>query len=170
MVIWFIGLSGSGKTTLGYEVSRQLKLKYSNTVFLDGDELRKLFGFENKNSYSIAGRRKNAELIVNLCELLDKQGIHVVCCILSIFPDMRLNNRKRFSKYIEIFMDAPLDVLIARDVKGLYKKALNGHMKDVVGIDIPFERPKGSDIVVDSSKEEVNISELAQEVLKYANL
>jgi len=171
MVIWLIGLSGSGKSTLGHEVARQLREVKPNTVLLDGDELRKFFAHDQGNEpYTVQGRRINAERIVALCEMLDSQGIHVVCCILSIFPDMRLENRKRFSHYFEVFMDAPLDVLMARDVKGMYAAARRGEVNNVVGIDIPFERPVGSDITIDTSKNDANIKALASNILKQSGL
>lgn len=172
MVIWLIGLSGSGKSTLGKEVARQLRKISPNTVLLDGDEIRKVFAHDRGDDpYTIEGRRTNAERIVALCEMLDNQGINVVCCILSIFPDMRVENRKRFKEYFEIFMDAPLDVLVKRDVKGIYAAAKRGEIKHIVGIDIPFERPTGSDLVFDSSTGDTsNIQEQASKVLQQARL
>lgn len=166
MVIWCIGLSGSGKTTLGREIARQLRARQPNTVLLDGDELREVFGHvRDAEAYTVEGRRVNAERIVALCKLLDSQSINVVCCILSIFAEMRDKNRGRFSRYFEIFMDAPLDVLEARDVKGLYASARRGRTRNVVGIDIPFERPTRSDMVIDSSRNTADVKQLAAEVL-----
>jgi cytidine diphosphoramidate kinase len=166
MVIWFIGLSGSGKSTLGREVARQWQAIESNTVLLDGDELRAVFAQDKGDEpYSVTGRRRNAERLTALCELLDRQGINVVCCILSIFPDMRAENRQRFSRYFEVFMDAPLPILQARDVKGLYGAALAGREKNVVGIDIPFERPSSADMVIDSSGTLQDLEQLAATVL-----
>jgi adenylylsulfate kinase len=166
MVIWCIGLSGSGKTTLGREIARQLRARQPNTVLLDGDELREVFAHgRGDEAYTVEGRRVNAERIVALCKLLDSQGINVVCCILSIFPEMRDENRRRFSRYFEIFLDAPLHVLESRDVKGLYKGARQGKTRNVVGIDIPFERPTRSDMVIDTSGDTVDVKKLAAEVL-----
>ena len=171
MVIWLVGLSGAGKSTLGRELAKQLRAVKPNTVLLDGDELRKVFAHDKGNEpYTVQGRRINAERIVALCEMLDKQGIHVVCCILSIFPDMRLENRTRFSRYFEVFMDAPLEVLMARDVKGMYAAAIRGEVGDVVGIDIPFERPTGADITINTSNNDANIAVLASNILALAGL
>lgn len=171
MVIWMVGLSGSGKTTLGLEVASQLRAVAPNTVFLDGDELREVFKADaGTEAYTLEGRRKNAERIVALCAMLDRQQINVVCCILSIFPEMRSENRRRFSNYFEVFMDAPMDTLKRRDVKGLYGRAARNEMKNVVGIDIPFERPKTSDIVIDSSSDEPNLPALAEMILTKAGM
>ena len=90
MVIWMIGMSGSGKTTLGREVVRQWRETTSNVVFLDGDEVREIFNKDRgEQAYTVEGRRRNAERITALCNMLDRQNINVVCSILSIFADMR---------------------------------------------------------------------------------
>jgi adenylylsulfate kinase len=169
MVIWFIGLSGSGKTTLGREVARQWQASAANTVLLDGDELRAVFAQDQGgDAYTVEGRQRNAERLTALCELLDRQGINVVCCILSIFPAMRAGNRQRFSRYFEVFMDAPLPILQARDVKGLYGAAKSGQTQNVVGIDIPFERPANPDMIIDSSGTLQDLEQLAATVLERA--
>jgi adenylylsulfate kinase-like enzyme len=166
MIIWIIGLSGSGKTTLGTELTKQMRFFEKNTVLLDGDEMREFFShFPHNDPYSVEGRRINAERIVALCKLLDSQNINVVCCTLSIFPDIRLANRQRFSRYIEIFMDAPLDIVRLRDVKGLYAAAAKGEIKNVVGEDIPFERPEYPDITIDSSNQFADIPQMATTIL-----
>jgi len=167
MVIWLIGLSGSGKSTLGIELSKQLRTSEPNTVLLDGDDLRNVFAHNRgEEPFTIKGRKINAERITALCELLDHQGINVVCCILSIFPEMRAENKQRFSRYFEVFMDAPLEVLKKRDVKGLYAAAQMGKMKNVVGVDIPFKRPTTSDMTIDSSTENPDIESLAKVILE----
>lgn len=169
MVIWMIGLSGSGKTTLGREIYNQWRQQAPNTVFIDGDEIRDIFKHDRGDApYTMEGRRQNAERITALCEMLDKQDINVVCCILSVFQDMREENRTRFKNYFEVFMDAPIEVLQKRDVKGLYAKAAKGEMKNVIGIDLPFERPVGSDMVIVSDTDTPDIQALAHEVLVQA--
>jgi len=167
MVIWLIGLSGSGKSTLGAELTRQWRACEPNTVLLDGDDLRKVFAHnQGHEPFTIKGRKINAERITALCELLDHQGINVVCCILSIFPEMRAENKHRFSRYFEVFMDAPMEVLKKRDVKGLYAAAQKGETRHVVGVDIPFERPATSDMTIDSSTDNPDIQTLAKTILE----
>jgi cytidine diphosphoramidate kinase len=171
MVIWLIGLSGAGKSTLGRELVAQWRRSETNTVMLDGDEIRHIFGNDNdQQAYTVEGRRRNAERMVGLCEWLDRQGMNVVCCILSLFPDMRAENRLRFSAYFEVFLDAPMAVLEARDVKGLYAARRAGTTDNVVGIDIPFDRPETPDMVIDTSGTPgvAEIRLLAREVLGQA--
>ncbi|MFT0531211.1 adenylyl-sulfate kinase [Castellaniella hirudinis] len=171
MILWLIGLSGSGKTTLGSEMARQLRARHPNTVLLDGDTLRQVFSFDQgSDPYTVEGRRINAERIASLCEMLDRQGIHVICCILSIFDDMRRANRARFSRYFEIFMDAPLEALRRRDVKGLYAAADSGQTPNVVGVHIRFEPPSHPDMVIDSSGDAPDIPSLAAQALARAGL
>ena len=171
MIIWLIGLSGSGKTTLGRELAAQLRRSAPNTVFLDGDEVREVFGLDRGDQpYTLEGRRLNAERLTALCGMLDRQGLHVVCCVLSIFPEMRAQNRDIFSSYFEVFLDAPLDVLQARDVKGLYAAARESRMPNVVGLDIPFPRPELADLVIDTSGTADGLGEIAAGVLRKAGL
>lgn len=171
MVIWLIGLSGSGKTTLGRIVAQQLRQRHPNTVLLDGDEVREIFGSDRgDDAYTVAGRRRNAERLTALCRMLDRQGLHVVCCVLSIFPDMRADNRRQFSGYFEVFLDAPLSVLQARDVKGLYAAARAGTCRNVVGVDIPFPRPEAPDLVIDTSSGADRLADWAHCILDRAGV
>lgn len=171
MVIWIIGLSGAGKTTLARALSERWRVRAPNTVLVDGDEVRRVFGRDDgPDAYTVDGRRRNAERMAALCEMLDTQGINVVCAILSLFPEQRAENRRRFSRYFEVFLDAPLHSLEARDAKGLYASARAGNMNNVVGVDIPFPRPEGADLVIDTTGPMPDIDALAQEVLARAGV
>lgn len=149
MVIWLIGISGSGKTTLGNLIFRELKETRNDWVFLDGDGLREVWGGEL--GHSIADREVNAKRISKLCHLLDQQQVNVIASVLSIFPSWQAWNRENFSSYFEIYVKADINTVIERDTKGLYKRALKGELKDVVGIDIPFPEPLGADAVIETS-------------------
>jgi len=151
MVIWLIGLSGSGKTYLGKALYEQIKGKNANTVFLDGDLVREVMG--NDLGYTLKDRKKNADRICRLCLMLERQGIIVVCAILSLFPESREWNRKNYRNYFEIFLDVPMDVLRRRNFKGLYDKAEQGELENVVGVDIPFPVPANPDLVVLNEKD-----------------
>jgi cytidine diphosphoramidate kinase len=170
MVIWLIGLSGSGKTTLGREITRQWKLQTPNTLLVDGDEVRRIFRQDTQAAdYSLAGRRLNAERIFELCAWLDAQEINVVCSILSVFPDLRELNRTRFRHYYEVYLNPPMQTLVERDTKGLYRKALAGEMSDMVGVDIPLPPPTAADLEIDTSHP-ADIAELARDILQRAQV
>lgn len=140
MVIWLIGMSGAGKSVIGHEVYKQLKKKHKNLIFLDGDSFRAILG--DDLGHDLSDRRRNADRFCRMCKFMDDQGIHVVAAILSIFPESREWNRKNYSDYFEVFIDVSFEELVRRDSKGLYKKALNGEIKNVVGVDIEFIPPK----------------------------
>jgi len=146
MVIWLIGMSGSGKTQIGKELSQKIKSKYPNTVFLDGDVFRSILG--NDLGHTLEDRKKNADRMCKMCEFLESQGIHVVCAILSIFPESQHWNRENLDDYFEVFLQVSLKTLLKRDSKGLYKKALAGKLKNIVGVDIKFPEPENPDLVI----------------------
>jgi cytidine diphosphoramidate kinase len=171
MIIWVIGLSASGKTTLGQEMVEQWKKTAPNTVLVDGDEMRALFGLNRSAAdYSIEGRRQNGQRIVDLCCWLDRQGINAVCCILSIFHDMQKENRDRFSDYFEIFMDVPLQIARQRDRKELYPVGCKESALNIVGLDISFEPPPLADLFIDNSDEEGDIGAMARFALHAAGI
>jgi adenylylsulfate kinase-like enzyme len=168
MVIWLIGLSGSGKTTLGTEIVRQWRTTAPNTLLVDGDEVRRIFGLDKQAAdYSLAGRRLNAERVFELCGFLDAQAHNVVCSVLSIFPDLRARDRTTFQRYFEVFLNPPLQTLLDRDTKGLYRKARAGEMPNVVGVDIPFPPPTEADLEIDTSLS-ADVPALARRILERA--
>ena len=99
MVVWIIGLSGAGKTTLAEKVVEKISSCKTNVVLIDGDMIRDVFG--NDLGHTLEDRRQNADRICRLCRFLDNQGIHVVCAILSLFPESRLWNRENIKNYYE---------------------------------------------------------------------
>lgn len=167
MVVWIIGLSGAGKSSLGQALARQWRERERQVVLVDGDDVRRILGTDGQEQdYSVEGRRRNAEAITRICAWLDGQGLHVVCCILSLFPDMRAANRTRFSAYREVFIDAPLAALRARDGKQLYAEAAAGSRRNVVGMDIPFPQPAAADLVLRNDGPEPDWQAWAREVMR----
>ena len=144
MIVWIIGLSGSGKTTLAEKIVDDVHQRGKKLIFLDGDVIRNVWG--NDLGHDLDSRRQNADRICRLCQYLDHQGFDVICAILSIFPDSREWCRKNLSRYFEVFVDATLEQVIARDVKGIYSRFKKGEVKDVAGLDLEFPIPQNPDL------------------------
>ncbi|MDB4341920.1 adenylyl-sulfate kinase [bacterium] len=155
MVVWITGLPGAGKTTIGKRVNSEMSQLYNNTVLLDGDILREVIGDNAK--YSKKDRLKKSKQYSRLCKMLSDQGLIVICCVVSMYDEVREWNRKNITDYFEIFINAPIETLVERDKKGLYSSALKGEVKDVIGINAKYERPKNSDLVIfNDSKAKLN--------------
>lgn len=165
MVIWLIGMSGAGKSAIGSALYSQLKAKRPNVVFLDGDGIREIMG--NDLGHTIEERHANAGRICRLGKFLHEQGIDVVCAILSIFPESREWNRDQIDDYVEVFIDTPFEILVERDSKGLYRKALAGEIQNVVGVDLDFPAPLNPDLVIKNGTPLRPIKELADEILNH---
>ena len=150
-VYWVTGLSGAGKTTIGKILYAKLKEKYANTVFLDGDSLRQVFG--NDLGYSEEERRKCAMRYSKLCELLQGQGINVICCTISMFDSVREWNRGNIENYHEIYIKTSLQTLLKRDQKGLYSRYQAGEEKELAGFQVGMEVPKRPDLILENDGE-----------------
>jgi adenylylsulfate kinase-like enzyme len=148
LVLWIIGLSGAGKTTLANAVVSKLRSEGKKIVVLDGDEVRKLYG--DDLGFDLASRRVNSERIVALCEFLDRQGIHVVCSVLSLFPEHRDWCRNNLTGYFEVYVKASQDSLRGRDIKGIYEKYDAGKITNVAGLDIMFPVPTNPDTIIEN--------------------
>ena len=151
-LVWITGLSGSGKTTIGKEVYKEFKKTYSNTVFLDGDSFRKILG--NDLGHNQKDRLSNAMRISRMCKFLTSQDINVICATMSLFKEAHDYNRANNKDYFEIFIDVPMEELIKRDPKGLYKKALANEETEVVGVNLPFDKPQNFDLRLDNTKKD----------------
>lgn len=147
-VYWLTGLSGAGKTTIGKIFYHKLKQVYPNTVFLDGDIMRKVFGADL--GYSEHERRKCAMRYSRLCAMLQEQGLNVICCTISMFHEVRRWNREHIENYREIYIKVSIDTLKKRDQKGLYSGNTAEREKDVMGLNIVFEEPKNPELVLEN--------------------
>lgn len=150
-VYWITGLSGAGKTTIGNLFYNYLKGQYPNTVFFDGDTLRKVFG--DDLGYTEEERRKCAMRYSRLCAMLEEQGMNVICCTISMFDSVRQWNRENIQNYREIYVRVSMDTLCTRDQKGLYSGITSETEKDVAGIHFQVEMPKNPDLILDNDGE-----------------
>jgi len=158
-------MSGSGKTTIGKLIYQDLKSKNKNTVFLDGDHIREIFG--NDLDHTPCSRLKNAERISYLCKYFDDEGINVVVAVLSIFPDWLAWNRSNFNKYFEIFLDVPIGELQRRDPKGYYRLVMEGKIENFVGFDIPFPRPSSPDLTITLDDMQDGVESTVNKILQF---
>ncbi|MDY7097331.1 MAG: sulfate adenylyltransferase subunit CysN [Pseudomonadota bacterium] len=149
-VLWFTGLSGSGKSTIANEVERKLSLMNRHTFLLDGDNVRQ--GLNRDLGFTETDRIENIRRIGEVAKLMTDAGLIVLTAFISPFRAERQMVRDMVGdgEFIEVFVDTPLEVAEARDVKGLYKKARAGEIKNFTGIDSPYEPPQSPEITVNT--------------------
>lgn len=147
-VIWMTGLSGAGKTTLSVALQEEIHKRGFFSKIFDGDVIRK--GLCNDLGFSMEDRTENIRRIAELSKIFLDSGIIVICSFISPTREVREMAREIIGKenFIEVFINAPLDVCEDRDVKGLYKKARQGLIKNFTGIDSEFEAPENPDVEV----------------------
>lgn len=149
-VLWFTGLSGSGKSTIANEVEKSLALMNRHTFLLDGDNVR--HGLNKDLGFTETDRIENIRRIGEVARLMADAGLIVLTAFISPFRAERQMVREMLpeGEFIEIFVDTPLEVAESRDVKGLYKKARSGELKNFTGIDSPYEAPAEPEIRVNT--------------------
>ena len=164
LLLWFTGLSGSGKSTIANAVEEALFKKGLKTYVLDGDNIRK--GISNDLSFSIEDRTENIRRIAEVASLMVDAGLIVLAAFVSPLKKDRENLRSIVNpdNFVEIFVSTSLEECERRDVKGLYKKARAGEIKDMTGISSPYEAPENPDIVIDT--EQLSVSEAVEKVLE----
>ena len=163
---WLIGLSGAGKTTLSNNVVEILNNELLIKI-LDGDILRN--GLNSNLSFSIEDRNENIRRAAEVTKLFLDSGFIVINSFITPTEEMRQIARNILGKqYIEVFIDAPLSVCESRDVKGLYKKARSGKIKNFTGIDSIFEKPLKPDIIIDTTENiDISVNKLLFEIKRY---
>ena len=166
-LIWITGLAGSGKTTIGKLVYSELKKTHQNTVFLDGDNYREITG--QLSSHTKEARLDVAMQIARMCHYLTNQNINVVCSTISLFKQVHAFNRESNENYVEVFIDTDIEVLIKRDQKGLYSKAIKGEIKDVVGIDMAFDKPEACHLHLKNNTK-TELENNIKEILNHINI
>ncbi len=147
-VYWVTGLSGAGKTTIGCLLHERLEANNRSVVHLDGDDMRQALCADV--GHSSEERLVAAMRYAAVCKLLSVQGIDVVCGTISLFHECREWCRQHIPNYRVVYLRVPLEVLVKRDVKKIYARALRGELDNVVGMDIAAEFPSDPDLVIDN--------------------
>jgi bifunctional enzyme CysN/CysC len=150
-VLWFTGLSGSGKSTIANMVEKKLHRMNRHTFLLDGDNVR--HGLNKDLGFTEADRIENIRRVGEVAKLMTDAGLVVITAFISPFQADREMVRSMLpeGEFIEVFIDTPLKVAEARDVKGLYKKARSGELKNFTGIDSPYEAPRNPEVRIDTT-------------------
>lgn len=163
--IWFTGLSGAGKSTLAHAVEEALHRQGCRTFVLDGDNVR--HGLCSDLGFSVADRTENIRRIAEATKLLAEAGVIVLTAFISPFREDRARARALFApgEFIEIFCNASLDVCEERDIKGLYRKARAGEVKEFTGISSPYEPPLNPELIVPTGSQA--LAACVDEVLAY---
>jgi adenylylsulfate kinase len=149
MIMWLIGLSGAGKSTLAEQITAEARQRVPNIALLDGDVMRSVWG--NDLGHSLTDRRTNADRLCRLGAYLETQNIHAVCAVLSLFEESRQWNRDNLKNYYEVYIKAPLDDLVRRDVKGLYGQALKKEI-ELPGVTMHFPEPARPDEIIENNR------------------
>jgi len=161
--LWFTGLSGAGKSTLSNHLAAELRQRGLNVEILDGDEVRtnlsKGLGFSKED------RDTNIKRIGYVCKLLTRNGVIAISAAISPYKEIRDYNREQIGNFIEVYVQCSIEALTRRDVKGLYKKALAGELKNFTGVSDPYEAPVSPEITVDSERQ--SEQESLQSILSY---
>lgn len=157
-VVWLTGLSGSGKSTLANIIEKKLFDAGVHTFSLDGDNIRR--GINNNLGFSKEDRRENLRRISEVAKLFVDSGTVVIASFISPLKSDRKIAKEIIGRenFIEIFVNTPLEICEARDVKGLYKKARAGEIRNFTGIDAPYEAPENPDIEIKTDQEEAESS------------
>jgi adenylylsulfate kinase len=165
VIVWFTGLSGSGKSTIAHSVEEQLHQAGCRTFVFDGDNVR--HGLCANLSFSEEDRHENIRRIGEMSKLFIEAGVIALTAFISPFQKDRDRVRAMVSEYdiIEVYCNSPLEVCEERDVKGLYKKARTGEIKNYTGISAPYEKPQHPDMILDTAGDSVETN--VEKVLEF---
>ena len=159
--IWFTGLPCCGKTTIADQVAIVLKNKNYTVEQLDGDIIRQ--GVTRDLGFSKKDRDENIKRVTSIAKTLTQNNVIVLASFVSPYRTQRRNARKEIQKFIEVYARCPVEICIQRDVKGMYKKAIEGKITHFTGVDDPYEEPEHPELILDTDKE--SVEESVQKVL-----
>lgn len=149
--IWLTGLSGSGKTTIAKELQKKLLMLGYRVELLDGDEVRR--NLSPDLGFSKQDREMHARRVVYISKLLARNGIISIVSLISPYRAFRAYAREELKDFVEVYVRCSIDTCIKRDPKGLYRKALNGEIQDMTGIQDPYEEPINPEVAVDTERQ-----------------
>lgn len=151
LLVWFTGLSGSGKSTIANALEIKLFEQGIHTYLLDGDNVRK--GLNNNLSFSQEDRTENIRRIAEVANLMIDAGLVVLASFVSPYREDRENVKRivGYEKFLEVFVNTPIEECERRDVKGLYEKARAGEIKNFTGVNAPYEAPMAPDVEIDTT-------------------
>jgi sulfate adenylyltransferase/3'-phosphoadenosine 5'-phosphosulfate synthase len=158
VAVWFTGLSGSGKTTVASRVHELLQERHILCERLDGDVVRR--SLTRDLGFSKEDRDKNIERVTFVAKMLARNGVVVLSAFISPYRRMRDNARTEIGDFLEIFVRTPMEVLLERDVKGMYKKAMAGEIQNFTGVNDPYEEPENPELILDTASETIEESAL----------
>jgi adenylyl-sulfate kinase len=156
VTVWFTGMSGAGKTALAVVLERELLRRGLKVERLDGDTVRQ--SLTRDLGFTKEDRDTNIERVTFVAKLLTRNGVVVLCSFISPYRAVRAKVKEEVGNFVEVYCHASLEILIERDVKGLYKKALAGEIKHFTGISDPYEVPEDPDVTIDSGVETIEES------------
>jgi sulfate adenylyltransferase/3'-phosphoadenosine 5'-phosphosulfate synthase len=158
VTVWFTGLSGSGKTTVASRVHELLQERHILSERLDGDVVRR--SLTRDLGFSKEDRDKNIERVTFVARILARNGVVVLSAFISPYRRMRDNARTEIGDFLEVFVRTPMEVLLERDVKGMYKKAMAGEIQNFTGVNDPYEEPVSPELILDTATETIEESAL----------
>jgi len=166
--IWFTGLSGSGKSTIAAILERALRDRGEKVEVLDGDVVRthlsKGLGFSKED------RDTNIRRIGWVCEVLSRNDVVAIAAAISPYREIRDEVRANIGRFVEVYVEAPLEVLADRDVKGLYRKAMAGEIQNFTGVNDPYEAPLSPEVICHSDGSETPEQSAAKVLAKLEEL
>lgn len=168
LVVWIVGLSGSGKSTLARGLENELHQKGYLTQILDGDNLRS--GINRNLAFSEEDRIENIRRAAEVSKLFVNCGVITICSLISPTEEIRKMAKAIIGadRYFEVYVNCPIEVCESRDVKGLYKLARKGEIKNFTGIDAPFEEPTNPDLEINTDINSIDVchNQLAQNIIR----
>ncbi len=154
--VWFTGIPCCGKTTIADQVAIVLKKKDYTVERLDGDVVR--LGLTSNLGFSKKDRDENIRRVTFVAKKLTRNNVVVLATFVSPYREQRRNARKEIERFVEVYVRCPVEICMKRDVKGMYRKALEGKIKHFTGVDDPYEEPEHPELIINTDTESVEES------------